>query len=109
MASITSGRRPSEKLGTHSTSRFIPAPDEFSALKSRDAEVYRGEIGNFPVIRNIVNGKVRLLAGFDRSQLRLPAYGAGAIDRGGGYAFRRCHSHLRACERKNELHIPRGG
>src|SRR5215510_5170063 len=108
MASITSGRRPSEKLGTHSTSRFISAPHEFSALKSRDAEVYRGEIGNFPVIRNIVDGEVRLLAGFDRTQLRLPAYCAGAIDGGGSYAFRRCHSHLCTRQRKNELHIQRG-
>src|SRR5215467_14267555 len=82
IASTTSGRRPSLKLGTHSTNRFIGTPDKFAALECRDTKVYRGEIGNLTVIRNLIDGKVRLFSRFNRTQAGLAADGARAVDGG---------------------------
>src|SRR6516162_312638 len=109
IASRTSGRLPSLKFGTHSTSRFISTPDELSTLESRNTEVYRGEIGNFPIIRDVIHRKVRLLARLDRSHATLAPNGAGSIYRSSRYRFRRRHFHLSARQRENELHVQSRG
>src|SRR5581483_3687364 len=96
MASITSGRLPSLKFGTHSTIRFISSPDEFSALEGRSTEVYSGEIGNLTVIRDVVHGEICLFARFDRTEIVFASDRARAVDRRGDDGFRRSHFHLRA-------------
>src|SRR5262245_53223495 len=102
---MTSGRRPSLKLGTHSTSRFIRSPHYVSTLKSGDAKVYCCEIRNLTVIRNVVHRDVCLLSRFDGSDPVLPANLARCIDRGSADGFGRHHLHLCTSQREDKLHI----
>src|SRR5436190_15658550 len=86
IASMTSPRRPSLKLGTHSTSRFmtimslLPLPHQFSLFERRNAEIHRRKIRNLTIIRQIIDGKIGILARLDRAQPMLAANSAGAVD-----------------------------
>src|SRR5690349_8005975 len=98
IASTTSGRRPSLKLGTHSISRFIGTPHKLSAFECRSTKVYRGEIRNLTVIRKMIDRKVGLLSRFNRTHAGLTTHGTRAIDGGRRNGFRRRHLHLSTCE-----------
>src|SRR5436190_15161588 len=105
IASTTSGRRPSLKFGTHSTSLFIPAPHDLSALESCRTKVYSREIRNLAVIRDVVNGNISLLSNFERAKALTAAHCAGAVHGCGYDRFCGRHPHLRASEREHKLHI----
>src|SRR5262249_18036974 len=107
IASTTSGRRPSLKLGTHSISRFIGTPHKFTAFKCRDTKVYRDEIGNLTVIRNVIDGKNRLFSAFDRTKSGLTAHSRRTVDSCRRDGLCRSHLHLGTCQREDELHVQR--
>src|SRR2546427_2554099 len=106
---MTSMRRPSLKLGMHSTSRFMfllaALPHQCSSLKRRDTKVYCCEIRNLTVIRQIVNGKIRILAWLNRTQPAFTPDSTGAIHCCGNDRLSGSHLHLRTREREHELHI----
>src|SRR5262245_24082726 len=94
IASMTSGRRPSLKFGTHSTIRFI---DQLPALEHSAAKIHRRMIGNLTIVVHVVDGNVRLFARFERAETVLTAYRRGAVDCRRCQSLCRSHAHLRTC------------
>src|SRR5271156_20894 len=112
MASILAASRPSEKLGTHSTSRFMKSEIllmyDCAALHGQAAKVHTKIIRDFAVVGHVKGGQVSIFANFERAHAIVPAQRVGRINGRGGDRFGGRHAPLRAGERENHRHAERG-
>src|SRR5277367_4228828 len=112
MASTLAVSRPSEKLGTHSTSLFmgslIRRMNDGAAFHRQAAKIHTKIIRNFAVIGHVKHREVGILANFERADAVMLAQRVSWIDRRSRNCFRWSHAHLRACERENHRHADRG-
>src|SRR5271154_7523568 len=100
MASTFDASRPSEKLGTHSTSRFIGSKvllvQDGAAFHGEAAKVHAKIIRDFAVVGHVKRSQVCILANFKRANAVVEAQRGSRINRRSRDSFSRRHAHLRA-------------
>src|SRR5580693_2028227 len=112
IASILAASRPSEKFGTHSTSRFMKSEilrvDDAAAFHGEAAKIHTKIIRDFAVVGHVKGGDVGIFANLERTDAIVLAKRISGVDRGGSDGFRGSHAHLRASQRKNHGHAECG-